>query len=225
MENKSKYQNFTFERINRSDIKNAKYNPRIIDDEARKRLKNGLKEHGLVSAITWNKRTGNLVGGHQRLSQLDSLERSQNYSLDVCVIDVDERKEKILNVQLNNPSMQGVWDLDMLSELILDNDIEFDELGFDDTDVALMFDGDERFTGLYEGDKVLETKDKLNDVKNARSASVDDMNNKNSLDWYSVLVFPDEKARREFYKKINVPFSEEYLTIDELNRYFNSSTE
>ena len=35
----SKYQKFTVETINRADIKNAPYNPRIHDKEAQKRLK------------------------------------------------------------------------------------------------------------------------------------------------------------------------------------------
>ena len=69
----SKYQNFTFATINRADIKNAEYNPRVMDKEAKKRLKKNLQENGLVSAITWNKRTGNIVGGHQRIEQLDAL--------------------------------------------------------------------------------------------------------------------------------------------------------
>ena len=89
----SKYQKFTIATINRADIKNAEYNPRIMDKEAKKRLKAGLKKHGLVSTLTWNKRTGNLVGGHQRLEQLDALEKNKDYSLDVCVIDVDEAEE------------------------------------------------------------------------------------------------------------------------------------
>lgn len=60
---KSKYQNYDTETISRQDIKNAPYNPRIMDKDAKKRLKKAIQQHGLVSALTWNKRTGNLVGG------------------------------------------------------------------------------------------------------------------------------------------------------------------
>lgn len=63
---KSKYQNYDTETISRDMIKNAPYNPRIIDKEAKRRLRKNIAKHGLVSALTWNKRTGNLVGGHQR---------------------------------------------------------------------------------------------------------------------------------------------------------------
>lgn len=60
---KSKFQNYDTETISRSDIKNAPYNPRIMDADAKKRLKKNIQRHGLVAALTWNKRTGNLVGG------------------------------------------------------------------------------------------------------------------------------------------------------------------
>lgn len=39
----SKYQKFRVETISRADIKNAAYNPRIMDKEAKKRLKKGLQ--------------------------------------------------------------------------------------------------------------------------------------------------------------------------------------
>lgn len=74
---KSKFQAYDTETISRSDIKNAPYNPRIMDEKAKKRLKANIAKHGLVAALTWNKRTGNLVGGHQRLEQLDALEKSK----------------------------------------------------------------------------------------------------------------------------------------------------
>ncbi len=214
----SKYQKFTIETIKREDIKNAEYNPRIMSKEAKKRLKDGLQKHGLVSTLTWNKRTGNLVGGHQRLEQLDSLERSKNYSLDVCVIDVDEKEEAILNVHLNNPSMQGDWDLEKLAEMNLDMNINFDEMGFSKLDVDFMFDGDDRFTDLFETPETDEIKTGLAEVKAARAASKERMEEKNNINWYSIIVFEDEQQKAAFYQMINTPLSEEYLTVDKLMR-------
>ena len=89
---KSKYQAYDTETINRSEIKNAPYNPRIMDEKAKKRLRANIQKHGLVAALTWNKRTGNLVGGHQRLEQLDSLEKNKDSELTVCVVDVDPKE-------------------------------------------------------------------------------------------------------------------------------------
>lgn len=155
---KSKFQAFETETISRAEIKNAPYNPRIMDKGAKKRLKEGIRKHGLVSAITWNKRTGNLVGGHQRLEQLDALEKTSDYELTVCVIDVDEREEAQLNVQLNNPSMQGDWDLDKLAIMADDFSLSMDDLGFSKEDAAFLFDGDDRFTELYNTTEANEVK-------------------------------------------------------------------
>lgn len=214
----SKYQKFTIETIQREDIKNAEYNPRIMDKEAKKRLKEGLKKHGLVSTLTWNRRTGNLVGGHQRLEQLDSLEKSKDYSLDVCVIDVDEAEEAVLNVHLNNPSMQGEWDLDKLAQIAEDFDVNFDDMGFSKLDVDFMFDGDERFTEMFETPESEEVKKGLAEVKEARAAGQERLEERNNINWYSVIVFEDEEAKKEFYKKISVPLSEEYITADKIYR-------
>ena len=217
----SKYQKFTIETIKREDIKNAEYNPRVMDKEAKKRLKAGLKKHGLVSTLTWNKRTGNLVGGHQRLEQLDALENSKDYSLDVCVIDVDLAEEAVLNVHLNNPSMQGEWDLDKLAYIAEEFDANFDDLGFSKLDVEFLFDGDDRFTEMFNTPEAEEVKQGLEEVKKAREESRARLEERNNLNWYSVIVFEDEAAKREFYKKISVPISEEYITADKVYRLEN----
>lgn len=214
----SKYQKFTVETIHRSEIKNADYNPRIMDKEAKKRLKKNLQENGLVSAITWNRRTGNIVGGHQRIEQLDALEKNQDYSLDVCVVDVDERQEAKLNVLLNNQSQQGEYDLDGLAMLAESFDLNFEEMGFTQLDVDFMYDGDERFTSMFDTPEAEEVKTGLAEVKAARQASKERMQEKNNINFYSIIVFQDEAQRAEFYKKISVPTSEEYLTVDKIYR-------
>lgn len=214
----SKYQKFTIATIKREDIKNAAYNPRIMDKEAKKRLKTGLQKHGLVSTLTWNKRTGNLVGGHQRLEQLDALEKNNDYSLDVCVIDVDEAEEAVLNVQLNNPSMQGDWDLDKLAEITEEFGVDFDDMGFSRLDVEFMFDGDERFTEMFDTPEAEEVKKGLQEVKEARAAGKERLEERNNINWYSVIVFEDEEQKKEFYKAISVPIFEDYITADKVYR-------
>ena len=44
----SKYQKFEVEVISRGEIHGADYNPRVISEDARKRLKRMLAKHGLV---------------------------------------------------------------------------------------------------------------------------------------------------------------------------------
>lgn len=81
----SRFQSFETETISRNEVKNAAYNPRLMDPESERRLRKGIRDYGLVAPITWNRRTGNVVGGHQRLKQLDTPE-------------VEETKEKIAEV-------------------------------------------------------------------------------------------------------------------------------
>lgn len=115
--NRTKFQRFDVEAIPRGQIKNAPYNPRVIDPEARDRLRAKIQTVGLVTTLVWNRRTGNLVGGHQRLSILDELEGSEDYTLTVSVIDVDAREEKSLNVFLNNTATMGDWDTNALAAI------------------------------------------------------------------------------------------------------------
>lgn len=220
---RSKYQAYETETINRSDIKNAPYNPRIMDPKAQKRLKQNIAKHGLVAALTWNKRTGNLVGGHQRLKQLDALEKNKNYELTVCVVDVDEREEAQLNVQLNNPSMQGEWDLDKLANIAEDYDLDMkDDLGFTETDIDFMFEGDDRFSQLFETKEGEQMRGDLEKVKEARKKSVDNLKDRNSIKWFTTIVFENEKDREAFHKAISVPLHEQYITEEQVRRICRS---
>lgn len=215
---KSKFQAFETETISRAEIKNAPYNPRIMDKGAKKRLKEGIRKHGLVSAITWNKRTGNLVGGHQRLEQLDALEKTSDYEITVCVIDVDEREEAQLNVQLNNPSMQGDWDLDKLAIMADDFSLSMDDLGFSKEDAAFLFDGDDRFTELYNTPEANEVKKELKEIKEARSQMNEKLKENGRIDFYTIIVFSSPEEREEFYREISVPLSEQYITQEQVRR-------
>lgn len=101
-----------------TDLIPADYNPRKDlkpGDSEYEKLKRSLNEFGYVEPIIWNKQTGNVVGGHQRLKVLkaDGIKK-----VDCVVIDFDEEKEKALNVALNKIS--GDWDNDKLGLLITD---------------------------------------------------------------------------------------------------------
>lgn len=219
----SKYQTFETDTIHRKELKNAPYNPRVMDKGAKQRLREGLRKHGLVQPIIWNKRTGNVVGGHQRLQQLDALENGDDYELTVAVIDVDERDEAEINVQLNNTSMQGDWDFDMLADLAEEYDFTFTDLGFSDTDIDILFDGDERFTDLFETDDAAQVKGILGDIKNERSKMNEHLKEEGALTWYAVIVFGDGDERKDFFKRIHVPEWEQYVTVDQIERIINTN--
>ena len=55
-----------------------------------------------------------MVSGHQRLKVLA---RRGVDEADVVVVDLDEAQEKLLNVTMNNPAIQGEWD-ESISDLL-----------------------------------------------------------------------------------------------------------
>lgn len=207
----SKYQKFETDVINRSEIRGAEYNPRVISEDARKRLRKMIAKHGLVQPLVWNRRTGNLVAGHQRLAALDSLERSQDYDLQVAVVDVSEREERVLNVQLNNPSMQGEWDLDKLTTLAEDAAIAPDEFGFSDGDIAVLF-GDERLDELMsDTPEVAEAKNSLREIKEHRAESMAKMQEAQSADFYFTVVCESDAQKKAVLKALGVPDWESFV--------------
>lgn len=86
------------------DLKPAPYNPRDISDDSLEGLANSLNEFGLVQPIVWNKRSGYIVGGHQRVK---AMLRAGEKEAQVLVVDLDEGRERALNLALNNPSIEG----------------------------------------------------------------------------------------------------------------------
>lgn len=118
------FDRYTVEEMAREALLSAPYNPRRINEKARKRLRKVLGKHGLVAPITWNKRTGNIVGGHQRIASLDAIHGNPNYTIQVAVIDVDDKTEKEINLALNNNEAQGEFDLELQAALMREVDLE-----------------------------------------------------------------------------------------------------
>ena len=128
--------------IKRSQITLASYNPRKISEKAKKALKANLKSVGLLGGIVWNEDTGNLVGGHQKVSCIDEVNhynpetKENDYELRVEVVHLDIKSEKEENLFLNNRSVQGEWDDDMLIQML--DGIEYEKAGFDTFDMELL---------------------------------------------------------------------------------------
>ena len=104
-------------KIQRSSIVDDDINPRTISDENFRRLKASIEKNGLVGHLVWNKATGHVVGGHQRLAALDSLMRTRKYELDVLMVEMPLKDEVRLNVALNQQDAQGEFDFFKISEL------------------------------------------------------------------------------------------------------------
>jgi hypothetical protein len=196
----SKAERYEIREIQRGQIKNAPYNPRKISKEAREKLRKGIEAHGLVSPLTWNSRTGSLVSGHQRLAQIDQMEGTQDYTLTVAVVDVDEKQEKEINILLNNKAAQGDFDIDKLADML--GEIDYANAGFDagdvegllgDIDIDVMTDEDieKRRDGYDEG---------IAHRKRMEAASY----RENNVEFYTNIVFPDKSKRAEFFAMLGI---------------------
>lgn len=116
----------------------AIYNPRKISGQQFKALKKSIKENGILSPLIVNQRTGNtIVSGHQRLKAAIELGIKE---VPVKFIDVDEQKEKVLNLGLNKIS--GAFDAPKLEEvmknLITLPDLDMEETGFSSQEINKM---------------------------------------------------------------------------------------
>lgn len=232
---KDELKQFEFGVIKRSEIKLAEYNPRVIDESNLKKLVKNIKQNGLIEPVVWNRRTGVLVGGHQRITAADKIYRKQDYNVPVAIIDVDEKKEKTLNVTLNNSELQGDWNLPELEALNVDDGISFNDMGFDDSTVAMMFGDD--LTESHSGDEaddsvqklpddpVEDEKDKLANFNEKKAKFRRAGEDETVIDFYVKVVFPDNETKREVFRKCNIPDYEQYVRWDDLKRYFNDEKE
>ena len=118
----------------------AAYNPRRDlkpGDRDYEKLKRSIEEFGFVEPVVWNRATGNVVGGHQRLKVLLDMGETE---IDCVVVDLGPEKEKALNLALNR--IQGGWDEGKLAEVMADldaSDFDVSLTGFDAEEIdALM---------------------------------------------------------------------------------------
>lgn len=104
------------EKKNLTDLNPATYNPRVelqTGDADYEKLKTSIETFGHVQLIVWNKKTGNVVGGHQTLTVLKDLGYTE---ADCVVVDLSNAEEKALNVALNKIS--GRWDIEKLGQVM-----------------------------------------------------------------------------------------------------------
>lgn len=116
------------------------YNPRKDlkpGDAEYDKLKRSIEQFGYVEPVIWNKTTGRVVGGHQRLKVLIDMGITE---VECVVVELSETKEKALNVALNKIS--GDWDKDKLALLIADlqgSDFDVSLTGFDPSELDDLF--------------------------------------------------------------------------------------
>ena len=129
---KEKYPQLLTKKI--SELTPARYNPRKISSDALGRLTKSLSELGNLQPITWNAKTGNIVGGHQRLKCYSALGKDE---VEVWAVWLDEAQEKAANIALNK--LSGEFDLPSLKDLLEELDtgeIDLDITGFGEDELA-----------------------------------------------------------------------------------------
>lgn len=140
------------EKKNTKDLLPAEYNPRKDlkpGDVEYEKLKRSIEQFGYVEPVIWNKTTSRVVGGHQRLKVLMDMGISE---VECVVVDMDEDKEKALNVALNKIS--GDWDKEKLALLISDlQGVDFDVslTGFEPAELDDLFK-DSLKDGIHDDD-------------------------------------------------------------------------
>jgi hypothetical protein len=210
---RSRRERFEMIEIERSEIRGAAYNPRVMDPTARRKLKENLRRRGLVCPLVWNKRTGNLVAGHQRLGIMDDLEGGRAYRLTVAALDVPPAVEKELNIFLNNPAAQGNFDFALLGEVIGDEDLDLEGLGFDLAELARLCPDVERLEDLLkeESEAARETAQGLDEVKRHRADYKQRMNQADDSEFYCVLVFQDRAQTDAFLAGVGADLNSRYV--------------
>lgn len=164
-----------------SDLRPATYNPRKMSAAMRERLDASMDKFGDLSGIVFNRRTGNLVGGHQRKVHLpEDAEISISVRLDrpnaqgtVAVgwiqigeerwsyreVDVPKKREKAMNLAANKH--KGLFDEALLPDVLADaySDVGSVEiLGFDPLEAELLLAGHEDFEPVGRGAHRLDQK-------------------------------------------------------------------
>ncbi len=131
-----KYPQLVSKKIN--ELIPAKYNPRKISSDSLGRLAKSLSELGNLQPITWNAKSGNIIGGHQRLKCYQALGKD---TIEVWAVWLDDREEKAANIALNK--LSGEFDVAQLKDLLeeLDTgDIDLDITGFGADEMAELME-------------------------------------------------------------------------------------
>lgn len=225
---KTKHQAFEIQLMRRADLAAAPYNPRMISPYAREQLKAKIQAVGLVEPLVWNMRTGNLVSGHQRLSILDQLEGTDQYELEMSVVNLDQAAEKELVVFLNNTTAQGTWNEDLLAELLKDTGVTLEGMGWTPADLQIEFPdlpvpehlqptGEAGFVAEQEA-AVQESVDEFDAIKEARKKAREEARGdvQNDADYVLVIAFQTSKDKSQFLRVNGMMAGVTHMTADEL---------
>jgi hypothetical protein len=214
----------------RSQINAAEYNPRSISEYARKQLATSLEKFGLVETLVWNERTSALVGGHQRLAEIDKQNAypPADYSLEVSVVNLSVRRERELNVWLNNRSAQGQFDKNLFAKFLEDMpEMTLDDLGMTGADLDFEFGDTGVFDSIFQrenkaaesvaqsAEEIAAHRKEVRD-KRTREENRQDTAPEADADYYLMVVFDSARAKEDWLKANGFPNTARFLSHREM---------
>lgn len=193
-----------------------------MSEYAKKQLRKSLDKFGLLEPLIWNEKTGNLVGGHQRLSLMDEDEGwpGCDYVLTVAVVRLTEKQEKAANVFLNNQAAQGRYDKDQLFALLSDG-IQIDDIGFTKADLEFEF-GELPDLGpafqKQQNDSAENVAAELDAIKKRKKAAKKDDNaaSSNDADYFLMVAFESRELKEAWLRSRGLDPFARYVSAAEV---------
>ena len=149
------------EYVNPADLVPADYNPREIGKEHLARLAKLLDSHGFVDPVIARRTDMLLLGGHQRIKANAMRDTPDTKVPAILLDDISDDQCKALNISLNNPKTQGVFDLPKLADLLMTitgDDFDLTAMtGFSEDELADLMEGKD---GNVDDDEVPAVQDK-----------------------------------------------------------------
>lgn len=164
------------------------------------------------------------MGGHQRLAQIDALEGTDDYLIDVSCVALDHQQEVVLNLALNNRNIQGDWDEEALAEVIKTVEPEhYAAIGLTQDDIDYFIGEDTAATQAILDDlsntpEREAVKGKLDEIKADRAAMNKRLKGENQLDFFLVLIFEDDQEKADFCEAFGFHAADTYVRGIDLQR-------
>jgi hypothetical protein len=153
------------ERVHHSKLKMADYNPRRMPERVMKQLKKSMLRWGFTIPVVADKKTGEVIGGHQRLAGLRQLITESAVADKEGIVpviwrdDLSPSEVRKLNIALNK--IDGEFDTDMLASLLtqieeLDGPVVFSDdvtsFGFEEDELKSLREALSITKDMTEGD-------------------------------------------------------------------------
>ena len=130
--------NLQVQQVKISELKLSEYNPRKWSEDQLQKLRESLQKFGVVDPLIVNShpsRQNIVIGGNMRLKVLKDMEYIE---IPVVYLNLDETKERDLNVRLNKTG--GEFDLDLLKDF---DESLLEDIGFSSEELDDIFIDDD----------------------------------------------------------------------------------